>query len=230
MADSKNEGRATIIATALRSAIIELAVKPGTRLPEDTIGEQFGVSRTVVRTALTLLASEGLVQQRKNRSAIVAEPSWKEARDTFDLRMAVEELVIRRLAKTITAEQLTALRAHVKKEELSQNENELHSIRLAGEFHALLAEFTNSDILANYMRELSSRCCLILALYSRPHSSECGVSEHLELLDLLEQGEEEKLSTAMSCHMQGVIDRALIAPPKKEERGLDEVLSSYIPG
>ena len=227
--EKKSEDRATVIAIALRSAIIEQAVKAGTRLPEDAIGEQFGASRTVVRSALSQLASEGLVQQRKNRSAIVAEPSWKEARDTFDLRLAVEEIVVRRLASTITKEQLKILRRHVDEEEKAQNDNELHSIRLAGEFHSLLAEFTNSEILATYMRELASRCCLILALYSRPHSSECGVSEHRKLLDLLEEGKEEKLAAAMHSHMKGVMERALISPPKKEAKGLNEVLSAYVP-
>ena len=223
------EDRTQLIATVLRNAIIEQAVKPGMRLPEDTIGERFGVSRTVVRAALAQLASEGLVQQRRNRSAVVAEPSWKEAHDTFDLRLAVEILVVRKLAGSITPEQIEALRKHVDEEERSQNANELHSIRLAGEFHSMLAEYTGSEILASYMRELSSRCGLILALYSRPHSSECGVSEHRGLIDVLERGDEESLTAAMRWHMGGVVERALIAPPKKETRGLDEILSLYVP-
>ena len=99
---SDENGSTQQIADALRRAIIEQGIGPGTRLPEDTIGERFGVSRTVVRSALTELVAEGLVERRRNRGAIVAEPSWNEARDTFDVRIAVEEIVVKLLAGTLT--------------------------------------------------------------------------------------------------------------------------------
>ena len=63
-------------------------------------------------------------------------------------------------------------------EEQARGSDEPLSIRLATEFHILLAEMTGSPVLARYVSEVSSRCGLILALYSRPHSSECAVSEH----------------------------------------------------
>ena len=72
----------------LRKAIIEQALKPGMRLPEDTVGEKFGVSRTIVRHALVRLENEGLVVSRRNRGAFVAEPSREEAQHVFELRGA----------------------------------------------------------------------------------------------------------------------------------------------
>jgi len=221
------EDRVGTIARTLRNAIIEQAIKPGTHLPEDTIGDRFGASRTIVRAALAQLVAEGLLEQRRNRGAIVAEPSWNEARDTFDLRLALEEIVVSRLAGTLQPYQITALEAHVAEEEKARNVDEPHSIRLAGEFHVMLAEFTGSQVLTQYMRELASRCCLMLAMYSRPHSSECGVTEHQELVGLLKKGDEAKAVKAMRSHLQGVIDRALIQPPKREDRPLDEILNSY---
>jgi DNA-binding GntR family transcriptional regulator len=225
-----SEDRGGAIAQAIRNAIIEQAIKPGTRLPEDTIGERFGASRTLVRSALGQLAAEGLVELRKNRGAIVAEPSWNEARDTFDLRIALEEIVISRLAGTLQPEQIAALEAHVAEEDKVANRDEAHSIRLAGDFHIMLAEFTGSKVLAQYMRELSSRCCLMLALYSRPHSSECGVSEHRHLVELLKSGDQKALVAAMHDHMRGVVDRALIQPPKRADRDIGDILASYASG
>lgn len=219
--------RVTAIAGSIRNAILEQAIRPGMRLPEDTIGEQFGASRTVVRAALVKLAAEGLVQQRRNRGAIVAEPSWNEARNTFDLRLALEEIVVRRLAGAITPAQIDILSRHVDEEDRARDGNEPRSIRLAGEFHVYLAEFTGSEILAGYMRELASRCCLMLALYSRPHSSECGVTEHRELIELLKHGSEEELAASMHDHLQAVVDRALIMKPKPESRDLGQIIQAY---
>ena len=60
-----------VICRALRRAIIEQALEPGAKLPEDSLGERFGVSRTIARHALGQLAAEGLVELRRNRIAVV---------------------------------------------------------------------------------------------------------------------------------------------------------------
>src|ERR1700738_1339233 len=86
------------ICRALRRAIIEQALEPGAKLPEDALGERFGVSRTIARQALGQLASEGLVELRRNRIAVVVTPSWQDARDAFDIRMELERLVVRQVA------------------------------------------------------------------------------------------------------------------------------------
>jgi len=58
---SKKSIRADLACKALRQAIIEQALPPGTKLPEDELGARFGMSRTLVRAALAQLQSEGLV-------------------------------------------------------------------------------------------------------------------------------------------------------------------------
>ena len=78
--------------------------------------------------------------------------------------------------------------AHVDEEERARGNDEPLSIRLATEFHILLAEMTGSPVLARYVSEVASRCGLILALYSRPHSSECAVSEHRAIIDGAREG------------------------------------------
>jgi DNA-binding GntR family transcriptional regulator len=101
-------------------------LEPGAKLPEDTIGERFGASRTIVRSALGQLAAEGLVELRRNRGAAVATPAWEEARDTFDVRLGIEHLGMSRLAantwacrglRTLSKEQIKTLEAHVDQEE-----------------------------------------------------------------------------------------------------------------
>ncbi|MCB1718468.1 MAG: GntR family transcriptional regulator, partial [Candidatus Competibacteraceae bacterium] len=64
--------RSDTVYQSLRRAIIEQALQPAMRLPEDTIGEQFGVSRTIVRQALNRLQMEGLVETRPHHGAYVA--------------------------------------------------------------------------------------------------------------------------------------------------------------
>ena len=100
--NAKSSDKVSVICRALRRAIIEQALEPGAKLPEDSLGERFGVSRTIARHALGQLAAEGLVELRRNRIAVVATPSWQEARDAFDIRIELERLVVRQLAGKLT--------------------------------------------------------------------------------------------------------------------------------
>ena len=186
---ASSSDRVATIYRALRHAIIEQALSPGAKLPEDAIGERFGASRTIVRHVLGQLAAEGLVELRRNRGAAVATPSWDEARDVFDVRLGLERLIVSRLAGRLTAEQVKRLEAHVDDEERARGTNEPLSIRLATEFHIVLAEMTGSPVLTRYVSEVASRCGLILALYSRPHSADCAVSEHRAVIAALAAGD-----------------------------------------
>jgi len=219
--------RMGVIYRALRHAIIEQALAPGAKLPEDAIGERFGVSRTIVRSALSQLAAEGLVELRRNHGASVATPKWEEARDTFDVRIGLERLVMSRLAGRLTPEQVKALKAHVDEEEKARGNNEQLSIRLATEFHIVLADMTGSPVLGRYVSEVSSRCGLILALYSRPHSSECAVNEHHDIITALIAGDAKRASKAMEDHLEAVAERALIVPGPARDRDLKDILASY---
>jgi DNA-binding GntR family transcriptional regulator len=212
---------------ALRHAIIEQALAPGAKLPEDAIGERFGASRTIVRHALGQLAAEGLVELRHNRGAAVATPSWNDARDVFDVRIGVERLVVSRLSGRLTADDLARLSDLVDEEERARGNNEPLSIRLAAEFHTLLAELTGSEVLARYVGELSSRCGLILATYSRPHSSECAVSEHRAIVAALAAGDAARAAGLMDEHLEAVASRALIVPHRTKERDIKDILAPY---
>ncbi len=224
-AELRASGRSQAVYRALRRAIIEQALKPAMKLPEDSIGEQFGVSRTLVREALGRLAIEGLVELRPNRGASVAYPTLEEARDVFDVRRGLERLVTETLSGRLSAAQAAELEAHVALEEKALGRDGPESIRLAGEFHIRLAEMTGNALLLRYVREVTSRCSLILAIYGRPHSSDCAVNEHRELITALKAGDAARAAELMEHHLQAVVTRALIAP--RTEPDIREVLAFY---
>lgn len=218
--------RSEQICAALRTAILERALLPGMKLPEDALGERFGASRTIVRQALERLAAEGLVELRRNRGATVSTPSLEEARDLFELRCQVEDLVVARLCESFSAKHLEALEAHLNKEIAAENGPEPVSIRLATEFHILLAQLTESPVLIRYVEEIGYRCGLTLALYSRPHSSDCGISEHREIITALQNADVARARDLMRHHLGAVADRALI---KEETRGQTLYLDALEP-
>lgn len=219
--------RARTIYRALRLAIMEQALAPGTKLPEDAIGEQFGASRTIVRQALEQLASEELVEIRLNRGAAVAKPTPQEAQDLFSVRQDIEQLVVRRLCGRLTKAQQARLEAYVDTEERALRDNKPEYIRLAAEFHVVLAEMSGSPLLLRYMRHLVGRSALVLGLYGRPQWSNCSMNEHRDLLKALVQGDIERVSTMMHAHLDAVLSRALDTATSNGGWNVRDVLASY---
>ena len=109
--------RADTAYQALRQSIIEQALPPGTRLPEDVIGKEFGMSRTLARATLARLQLEGLVEAGRKRTATVARPSLEEAKEDFEVRRALEREVIRLVVARWKAEFGAVLEGHVREEE-----------------------------------------------------------------------------------------------------------------
>jgi DNA-binding GntR family transcriptional regulator len=221
--------RGEAVYAGLRQAIIEHSLRPGAKLTEGTIGDTFATSRTLVRAALVRLAGEGLVDFVRNRGAFVAMPSIDEARQIFEVRREIEGMVVARLAGRLTREGRKELHEHVARERRVPPDDHAASIRLAGEFHTLLGDLTGNSLLARFIRDAVSRCSLILALYARPHSGECGADEHARIVAALEQGRADVARRLMDHHLGAVQKRALILPVAPGTYGLRSVLEAYRP-
>jgi DNA-binding GntR family transcriptional regulator len=82
----------------LYRAIIDHKIPPGTQLLEDKLSAAFKVSRTVIRKALQQLAHERLVDIVPNKGASVAKPSAEEARQIFEARRELEQIIVQMAA------------------------------------------------------------------------------------------------------------------------------------
>ncbi|MGV8938731.1 MAG: GntR family transcriptional regulator [Allorhizobium sp.] len=224
---STQQSRSDAIYGSLRRAILEQALKPGVKLPEDSVGDAFGVSRTSARNALLRLASDGLVEIKPNRGAAVAMPTLEEAEEVFALRRCLEREVIERLCRRMPKDGIDALLSHVREEKRAVQAASPRSIRLAGEFHILLAELTGSKLLIDFVSQTVSRSSLILARFGRPHSAECGIDEHIQLIEGLKNLDQATTTHIMEHHLHAVEDRAKV---DDGDTGPDitEILSRYV--
>ena len=74
----------------VRKRILTGDIPPGAPLRQDTIAEELGVSKIPLREALGRLEQDGLISSYPNRGYIVRPMSADEAREVFDLRLAIE--------------------------------------------------------------------------------------------------------------------------------------------
>ncbi|WP_422650694.1 GntR family transcriptional regulator [Cupriavidus sp. H18C1] len=215
------------IAERILIAIWEHRLPPGTKLVEEKLATVFGVSRTKVRLAFTKLAHEGVVTVYPNRGTFVSSPSVQEARQVLHARRLIEPELARDLAAGMTRERLRPLRAITRDEAQARRKNDRRTIiRLSGEFHARLADLSENQYLARYLRELCSLTCLIIALYDAPGVPSCPHHEHDDILDALEAGDGERAATLMTEHLAHVESTLHLDAPADEEVDLEAVFAS----
>jgi DNA-binding GntR family transcriptional regulator len=199
---------ADAIHAKIYGAIVEQLLPPGTKLGEESLGEIFGVSRTLIRRVLQRLASEHMVESRPHRGASVARPSVEEAREVFEARRALEAHVIDHLAHGLTPADAERLRRHIAKERQAQTAADRRRlIRRSGEFHLLLAELAGNRAIGRFLRELVSRTSLIIAVYEAPGESCCPVDEHAQLIEALVRGQGGGAHRMMRAHLLGIEQR-----------------------
>lgn len=94
----------------VKEKISTFQLKPGTRLVEEQIAEEVGVSRTPVREALNRLGQEGLVKIFPKWGSYVREIDLEEIREVFDLREVLEGMAARVAASRISEKEIVELK------------------------------------------------------------------------------------------------------------------------
>jgi DNA-binding GntR family transcriptional regulator len=149
---STEKRKAKLIATAIEARIIKRELKPGDRLPERSLAEEFGVSRTPVREAIRQLVETRLVTDNGRRGALVASLSISELLDAFLVVAELEGLAARQAAKRMRHEQIVkafdanALCQKASEEKDTETFNAMNMV-----FHNLIIEGSHNAMLQSQL-------------------------------------------------------------------------------
>ncbi len=193
------------IVESLTRAIVEHRLHPGTKLAEQKLADHFGVSRTLVRQALFQLSQNRLIRLEPARGAFVAAPSVDEAKQVFAVRRMLEAEMTRAFVRQVTPSKIKALREHVAQEKLAvANEDVSGRTELLADFHVRMAELMGNQVLAELLRELLSRCALIMLMYQSTNAAEHSNEEHADILKALAAKDEALAVRLMNEHLEHV--------------------------
>ncbi len=193
--------------------IAKHSYKIGEVLPtEDEFTELLGVSRVVVREALSRLRMLGVVETRRKRGTVLKSPDFfggmqtiinsgtleeNALRDLFELRLMLEIGMADFIFMRKTDEDLDTLQAIVDKEELTLNTEE--SIRLDIKFHSTLYKISGNKSLKQFQQLLEP----LFSIYA-PRQKDWKVKQiiqHTGLLEILRSGSPEAFRTGMRLHL-----------------------------
>jgi DNA-binding GntR family transcriptional regulator len=194
---------------SLREAIVSGALKPDTRLYEQRLATELGVSRTPVREALAMLEAEELVVSVLNRGTIVRRVTVEEVKATYEVRAVLEGHGSRLAAERIGEDELARLRRL--DEEMKQAMRRKTApagtrVRLLGElnadFHKTIAAAAKNPVLLRTILTLLNAPLYARAYYSYSDPlKRASISDHGRMIELLESRDPEACERFWQDHL-----------------------------
>lgn len=192
------------VADNLRDMIVEGALPPGQRISEADLCDQFGISRTPMREALKVLASEGLVEIKPNRGTRVSEITLEDIDELFEAVSGIERLCAELTTEKMTASELEHLKGlHERMTNYFKKGQRHDYFRLNQETHNLIVQLSGNSVLrdvhANIM--IKVRRARYLAILSVERWEE-SVEEHAGILEAMEIRDADLVGKRVRDHVR----------------------------
>ena len=215
------------LAEVLRDQIVRRGLKPGTHLVEDALAAQYDVSRGPVRDALRQLESQGLVESRR-RGYFVIGLTREDIDDLYELREAIEVVAVRRAIGRVDDEQLKVGRRIVQEMITAADRSAASEFADADmRFHAFLYWISGNRRLLDVWEDYEPVFASIIKLtVEEDVDLRPSANDHSRLLDLIEQGDADRVTAELHKHLDGARARMaravqeLFAPTESGEGGL----------
>jgi len=197
----------------LRALLLTGELSSGARIPEADLCRRFQVSRTPLREALKVLATEGFIELRPNRGSVVAPIDPVEIGHVFEMKGGIEQQIGLLAAVRATAEDRSNLeRVHALLGTLETREHPAVYTRLNQEFHHALAKATQNPLLLQTYDNLQKRILrLRLVVNENPARIDASFGEHESIMTALRAGARLDLAERLYEHNRLTGEAALRA-------------------
>jgi DNA-binding GntR family transcriptional regulator len=193
------------VADRLRGLIGSGELEPRARVNELELAEKFGISRTPLREAIKILATEGLLELLPNRGARVASISDTELEEMLEVIAGLEATAAELACRHITEAELRAIEeTHAAMLSAWRIGDEPTYIARNRAIHDAIFHASRNATLRGIYQNLSGR--IQRARYAAPKSPEQwqrAVDEHIRMLALLRARDGEALGRLMRDHVRG---------------------------
>ena len=197
------------VAELLRQRIFNRELAPGNWIDELKLAEEYGISRTPLREALKVLATEGLVTMKVRRGAYVTEINEKDLTDVYHLLSLLEADAASVVATQASEAQIKELQAlHDSLEKATKNRERFFEINEA--FHMRLLEIANN----RWRNQMVADLRKVMKL--NRHNSllkagriEDSLSEHRAIMTAIAARQAEQAAACMRTHFANGLNAAV---------------------
>lgn len=182
-------------------------LKPGDKCSENDLVVRFpGMSRTPIREALAVLASDGFIRQRPQVGFFVLPVRWAEVREILSLRLQVEALIASHLA------QVKLGPAHDRLEAILQEQRGQTAPlgKLDTDFHVGLAVAAGFHTAARNIKSWRGKLQVFRAgTPVSAHEAEEIMQDHARMLAAINGGDASRAAAAVRRHFEAAAERLL---------------------
>lgn len=210
------------VADAMLETILNRGLRPGAPLPsERELGEQYGVSRTVIREAVRALTSRGVIDARAGRGLTVAQVGADAVSTSLKLylhgqdgisydkihevRAGIEIQIAGHAAERATDAEIQELRDVT--EEMRRHEDDVDKHSLSDvEFHRILARMTHNELFLIMLDSIGPVMLEIRRItFSLPNDALNAYEEHMRIIDAVARRDPKAAREAMRQHLGNAV-------------------------
>ncbi|MCL2396220.1 MAG: GntR family transcriptional regulator [Acidimicrobiaceae bacterium] len=205
------------VSAGIRQAILAGEYAPGQRLIEAELCAEFGASRSIVRVALQVLVSEGLVEIQRHKGARVRVISLPEALEIVEVRMMLEALAAARAAQLATPEDDAELRDMLAGMRKAVETTDLLVWRDLNErFHASIQRISGNGTCTRMLERLRGQVVRHQFQVSlQPGRLVVSLDEHEKIANAIYARDPEAAETAMREHLSTVGEKLAALRPTR---------------
>lgn len=199
------------VAQRLRQMLTEGAIAPGSKLNERELCAVLAVSRTPLREAIKMLATEGLVALLPNRGAVAVQLTEDDVRHTFEVMAGLEAQSGELAARRVTDQEIAEIRALHYEMLAAWTRRDLPGYyRLNARIHqAINAAAKNPVLVATYV-QINAR---LHALRFRSNQDEAkwarAVADHERMVEALAARDPQAMREVLSQHLAAKLETVL---------------------
>jgi DNA-binding GntR family transcriptional regulator len=198
------------VAERLREQIFSHQLAPGSWLDEQSLALDFGISRTPMREAIKVLATEGLVTTKMNKGAYVTQVDRQDLEQIFTVLALLEGQAAKETASKASESQLTQLDdLHQRLEKAAADRDIEQFFEINVRFHDLIQEIAGNQWMNGVINDLRK----VLKLHRRDSLSRSGrllssLVEHREILQAILKKDPLAAETTMRQHIARGLEAA----------------------
>lgn len=178
---------------------------------ENALAQRFQVSRTPVREAVKRLELEGFVKVIPNQGIMIKEVSISEVKEIYDLRIAIEEFVVKELTELLSEDDFRVLGESLKKQEKAlENRDAITFHEEDRKFHDYFMRSYGNTMIVDFISKLRDRMEGVnVHLLRQPGNMKLFFREHCRILEALRRRDAKEAARAMDEHLKGGKERLL---------------------
>jgi DNA-binding GntR family transcriptional regulator len=196
------EKQSVRIQKLLELDILAGKLKPGEKLDEAKLAKRFKVSRTPVREAISMLASENMVEMHPGRSSIVAAFSVQQVFDMYEVLAVLEGLCANLAARRMSEEERQKLKKlHLKMGKFVDTNDWALYRQMDEGFHQLIYSGSHNQYLAEKVKSIRNRMMPYRRHYMEPpHRVEVPYQEHTRIVEAILEGNGVEADASLKEH------------------------------